>query len=501
MIRRILSIIVGGIIIVAFISSSFASNGTQIGTVGAKSTAMGSAFRGLADDWSAVYYNPAGITQFGKWQIGASGGFIMPRGSYQAYHYNNLPSTAMVTSKVDAVARNFIVPSLGVFYKLTEKISVGLGVYAPFGLGTEWDLIRVPAGYGNAKAISKENENYSDHQVINIQPSVAYKISEKLSVGLGVSYIWGKMTLDQVKLVPNPVLASWSQISGLPVLLGLSATPWPWNQDQNRLIVESNLDGSGTAYGANVGILFKPFEKLSIGLSLRYCTDLKLKGDMKQTIAYPGDAAKSAVINMVPDALFPGGAAAKAQLLGALSGTNSVTEYSDVSANLPLPWTAGGGIAFKPSSLWTITVDASLTNWSAWDVIVIDKGSAGEDEMPQNWKNTIEIGAGCEYLAMQSECKKLFLRFGGYTVDSPVPNESMNPTLLDPSRRYVFTAGIGLTMGKVSVDLAFEHVLFDKKDIPASEYKYNSKLGYAENYAGIYKFNANVITLATTISL
>ena len=501
MIRRILVSLPAFILVFALVSTAVASNGTQIGTVGAKSTSMGSAFRGLSDDWSAAFFNPAGITQFGKWNIGISAGYIMPRGSFQAYPYPTLPSAAQITEKVNASDRNFLVPALGIFYKATEKLSVGLGVYAPFGLGTEWDLYKVPAGYGNAKAISKEKESFSDHQVIDIQPTVAYKLSDKLSIGLGVSYIWGKMVLDQVKLVPNPLAANWAQIGGIPILLGLSTTPWPWNTDMNRIIAESNLDGSGTAYGANLGILFKPFEKLSIGVSGRYSTDLKLKGDMKQTVAYPGDPEKSAVVNMVPDALFPGGAAAKGQLLGALSGANVVTENKDIKADLPLPWTVGIGLAFKPSCCWTITADASLTNWSAWDVIEIDKGAAGKDEMPQNWENTLEIGLGAEFLALNMDGKKLFIRAGGYTVPSPVPDESLNPTLLDPNTRTVGTFGLGFVMGKISVDLAYERVMFPDKDLPASEYVFNATKGYQENFPGKYSFNANVITLATTISL
>lgn len=510
MIRRILVTLSAVILVLALVSTAVASNGTQIGTVGAKSTAMGSAFRGLSDDWSAGFFNPAGITQFGKWNIGASAGLIMPRGSYQAYPYPMLPSPALVTGPVDATAKNFVVPALGVFYKATEKLSVGLSVYAPFGLGTEWDLFKIPAGYGNAKAISKEKESYSDHQVIDIQPTVAYKFSEKLSIGAGFSYIWGKMTLDQVNLAVNPVSlpANWALVSMVPVLMG-GTTPWAWNSDQNRIIAETNLDGDGTAIGGNVGLLFKPSEKISIGLSGRFSSDLKLKGDMTQTIAYPGDLAKYQTLVALATALAASGDPVKmaqaAQLqtaAGVFSGANVPTTFKNISANLPLPWTIGAGIALKPTSRWTLTADASLSNWSAWDEIVIDKGTeAGTDKMLENWKNTLELGAGLEFKAVQKEGSELFLRAGGYTVDSPVPNATMNPTLLDPARRYVATAGVGLTMGKVSIDFAFEHVFFGDKDIPASEYVFDPAKGYAENYAGIYKFNANVFTIATTISL
>ena len=106
--RRILSVLM----LLALVSSVFASNGTQIGTVGAKSTAMGSAFRGLADDWSAAYFNPAGATQFGKWEIGFSAGMIMPRGSYEAYLYPVAPFAGMKTGAVDATI-NFDAPTQG----------------------------------------------------------------------------------------------------------------------------------------------------------------------------------------------------------------------------------------------------------------------------------------------------------------------------------------------------------------------------------------------------
>jgi len=55
-------------------------------------------------------------------------------------------------------------------------------------------------------------------------------------------------------------------------------------------------------------------------------------------------------------------------------------------------------------------------------------------------------------------------------------------------------------MGKISVDVAFEHVIFGEKDIPASEYEIGAE-GYPTNFAGKYNFNANVITIATTIKL
>jgi len=475
------------------VSNLAASNGTQIGTVGARATAMGSCFRGLANDPSAMFFNPAGIVNLdGKWIIGTSIGLIAPRGSYTAYQYPAaaVPFTGMYTDERTAKERNFYVPALNIIYKASEKMAFGLGVYAPFGLGTEFDLLHVPEGYGNANAISKEYEHYSDHMVIQIQPTISYKVSDKLSVGIGFDYIWGKMVLDQVSTVYHPLLAP-DYATLLTALGGLTA-------DQMRMIVETNLDSEGSSYGANFGILYKMNDKLSIGLSGRWHKDLALSGDLKQTIAFPGDPQKIATLNaMVQNGLLD---ATTAQTVAALfSGQNAVTTVTG-NADLPLPWTAGIGIAYKVCPKLTITSDVSMTNWSSWDVITVEVENGTDIEMKEDWQNTIEAGFGFEYLAKDNGSNQFFIRGGFYTTDTPVPTATMTPTILDPNRRYVVTGGLGLNMGKIAFNLAAEYVIFQDNDIPASDYVFDAN-GMAENYAGLYKFNALVITFGTSISL
>jgi hypothetical protein len=109
------------------------------------------------------------------------------------------------------------------------------------------------------------------------------------------------------------------------------------------------------------------------------------------------------------------------------------------------------------------------------------------------------MGAGFEWMVMENENTQLFWRGGFYTVDSPAPNETMSPTILDPIRRYVFTSGLGLNFGKVAINLAYEYIHFTDKDVP--EYEFDTETGVADNYAGNYQFKAHVITLGTSIGL
>jgi long-chain fatty acid transport protein len=479
------------------VSSVFASNGTQIGTVGARSTAMGSCFRGLADDWSAVFFNPAGLTQLGEWTVGVSGGLIMPRGSYTPLQYPTVPNASLYTDQRDLVKKNFPVPAIGLFKRASKKMVVGIGVYAPFGLGTEFDLFHVPAGYGNADAITAFNthETYSDHQVICVQPTVAYQVTEKLSVGAGFTFMWGSMEIDQLMFPTNPILGVIQQTPALAPLLAPSA-------DQTRLIVSNNLKGNGLAYGVNVGLKYDLLKNLSIGVSGRFSTDLKLKGQAVQKTYMPGDAVKLATINALPDALVP---PAEKQQLGALFSGQTLTQIYDdaVKADLPLPYTIGAGLAYKPISSLTITADASLTHWASWGSIPIKLSDGGSEVMLTDWKNTLEIGGGAEWKALEMGSKKLFLRAGFYTVDTPAPDKYMNPTILDPNRRNVFTAGIGINHGNVKLDVAFEDVMFADKTI--ADYNmtaWTSTIGpYALNYAGKYVFSAKVITVGLSVGM
>jgi len=500
MVKKIISTVLVFTLIFILYSPVSASNGTQIGTVGARSTAMGSCFRGLADDWSAVFFNPAGLTQLnGKWTIGVSNGIIMPRASYTAKEYPAamFPFSGMKTDQVDATPENFFVPSLGIYYKKSEKITFGLGIYAPFGLGSEWDLIDLPASYGNSTGISKDKESYSDHMVINIQPTIAMKLTDKLSVGVGLNYIWGKMDLDMVKLAFNPALQYWGPLT--QGLAGYGITLPSLTSNQYRLVIENNLSGSGSAYGINLGVHYQASDKLSFGASLRYNTDLKLSGDNKQIMIMHGDETKYGVLSLVPDSAFispadPVGTTTKQSLMVLFSGMN-ISEKTDVTANLPLPITAGAGIAYKATDKLTLVADASWTQWSAWDVIEVEVEDGDNIELRQDWKNTIEIGGGVEY----QFSPQFALRGGFYTVDSPVPDETMSPTIPDPNRRSVITGGFGYNIGKFSLNLAGEYVIFADKTVDS--YEFDTTTGVAENYAGKYVFNAFVITTGVQINL
>jgi len=226
---------------------------------------------------------------------------------------------------------------------------------------------------------------------------------------------------------------------------------------------------------------------------------------MKQTLYAPtGDPTKTAILGALPAITFadesdPTGVANQQMVLAVASGTNVPMEY-DVKADMPLPWTVGLGIAFKPMEKLTLTADGSLTNWSSWGDIVVEIEGADNESLKEDWENTIELGVGAEYLAVDKDNLKLYLRGGFYTVDTPAPNETMSPSILDPARRYVATGGLGINLGFIKLNVCYEHVMFDENDIPQSEYVFDDR-GIADNFAGLYKFNAGVLTFGAIFDL
>jgi long-subunit fatty acid transport protein len=486
---------------------------------------MGSNFRGLADDWTAFHYNPAGLTQLtNKWTIGVSLGMIMPRGSYMPYAFpaTVAPFPGLSTDKATLVEQNFAVPSLAIFYKPSEKLTVGLGVAGPFGLGAKFDLIEIPTAYGNDTPLTNTEETTSDHQVVNIQPTIALKLSDKISVGVGIGYIGllkspklasTYMKLNQIAVPEYGAVIleqSPNSYSGYLQMVGMLQLFGVYNPDHSRIILENIMDGKeGTAWNIGAGVHIKVNESLSLGASGRYYTDLKLKGTMIRKIHFPGDTGVYAATARGYFASLPG--AQTIDSLTALGGIQQIFNGTttnityDAEADLPLPLTIGAGVAYKPGPKLTFVADVSWTRWSTWETIDISltDQATGEREtvsMAENWKNTFEYGVGADYCLLEQENMKLNLRGGVYMVDTPSPQSTISPTILDPKNRTVLTGGLGLSLGKIEFAVAYERAMLGKATVP--DYVFDDESwGVNDNWAGVYELNANVITFETTIGL
>jgi long-chain fatty acid transport protein len=238
----------------AFLVSAPAfANGTRLPNQDAEATARGNAFVATADNPSAIYYNPAGLTQLDGLQVIGGSYVISARYDYIP------PGGSRVEAKRDIAA----IPQLFASYTPEKSsLSYGLGVYSPFGQSTEW-----PDNSG-FRTIATRNEII----FITMAPTVAWKVSDHLSLGTGLQV--------------NQVSADLSR--------GLSPSPG----DQFR------FEGDDFSLGYNFGVMWTITPQHVIGLNYQSRSTSHFKGT--ETITPLGLSAPATVDLTFPDVITLG---------------------------------------------------------------------------------------------------------------------------------------------------------------------------------------------------
>lgn len=209
--------------------SAFGS-GFSIYEASIRANGMLGAFSAYADHVTTIYYNPAGLSGLEGVQISAGATLIAPRTSFR-----NLSPMAPAGQRFDMENEEFWVPNFFGSYQITENLTAGIGVYAPFGLGTKWEDDWV----GRGSSIE------ADIQTLFANPAVGYKLPDfgigeiKIGAGLQVAFM-GDVKLSRALLQFTP--------EGSFTLDGELKQP---------------------AFGFNAGILYKPVEDVTLGFTYR----------------------------------------------------------------------------------------------------------------------------------------------------------------------------------------------------------------------------------------
>lgn len=213
---------------IAICSASTAlAGGYQLNEQGAKATAMGGAFVARADDPSAIFFNPAGLSYLKGLNVMVGGELIAPSTTF-----TGLSSTSTET-KMNSIY--FFPPNAYVTYATNNGLGFGIGVYTPYGLGTDW-----PTSWPGRFIVTKITL-----QSFYINPSVSYSYKHLISVGVGFDYVLGNVYLSQEVNTPFTVQPT------------------------------AVLKGNGNSSTFNFGILFTPLKQVSVGFSYRGKASLK----------------------------------------------------------------------------------------------------------------------------------------------------------------------------------------------------------------------------------
>jgi len=210
-------------------------NGMRLASQDGFATARGEAFAATADNPSAIYYNPAGITQLEGDQLrsGIYGLYLDPTFEPPASE-PNAGNRYHLENNLAAAPQLFLTHAL-------EKIplSLGLGVYAPYGAGASW-----PDDTGFRSVATESKLTY-----IRFNPVIAMELLPGLSVGAGVMVDYGNIEFEQ----------------------GLLRTATPFANI-------FRFEGDGLSVGYNLGLLWQAHEKISLGATFRSSTSFKMSG-------------------------------------------------------------------------------------------------------------------------------------------------------------------------------------------------------------------------------
>lgn len=405
-----------------FAGSTYAG-GFQIGTQNARAMGMAGAFVGMASDASAIYFNPAGLSNVRGFNLVFGTTLIMPTVDFTG--------PTPLTTKTTTVARTFTPINFYGAYAVNDKWTVGVGVFNPFGLGSEW-----PDGWiGKSLAVKTEIQTFY------VNPTIAYKVNEYFSVGVGFSFVISKVTVVQAIDIPPIPLAPGVN---LPAANNVKIT----------------LDGPGDpSFVINFGFLFKPDDKFSFGFSFRNGTELNFSGD----VTFDG----------LPD-----------KPTGFLIGHSNLFPAGKVKATIPMPYDIRAGVTYNATKDFTLNVDLMFVGWSSYKTLngILDKTTAVWKNLmaPKYYENTTTFRIGGEY-----RIKDLALRAGYVRDGSPIPTKYMDPSLPGADRNE-FTLGIGYQFTPmIRADAAYQYISF-KQDVNDQASQFN---GNYVNSTNLFGFN------------
>lgn len=400
---------------------SFAG-GFQLDLQGIKSVALGGAFAGVCSDATSVFFNPGGMSNLNGHNFTLGFNLVDPHVSLQTPETANIDQTSPKATPIH-------------FYyvgEVTEKLNFGFLVNNQFGSSSSF-----------------EDDWQGRYIIQNIslrtfmfQPTVSYKLHEKVSIGAGFVYTKGSFSTE--KAIP---VASTSTNEG-----------------------KARLEGSGDAVGYNIGV---------------YSQFLTLGDDAKKTKFALGIDYRS---KMPVD--LGNGTAEFTDIPNSLRDKFPETTSFTSKITLPSVFTVGLSAKHIKTDNWSLELvyDMNLTGWSSYDTLAFnfDNNDTPDSKVTKDWENTITHRIGADFTYKN----KYSVRAGLYMDNTPMKDGFVSPELPGMTQT-AYTAGLGYKVSEnFSVDFSYIRQNADRE----------ATLDDA-NWTAKYKRIVNVFGLALNIKL
>ena len=384
------------------VSTGAWAEGYQINTLSAKQLGMGHTGTALKLGSESMIFNP-GALGFSDRTLDISGSVTGIKAVATATHKGQDYRTANGLSTPLAV---------NVAFKVFDNLQAGVSFYTPYGSAINWTN-DWPGAELNQKV---------DLKVYNIQPTLSWRITPKLSVGVGMMISWGSVDL-------NKALVSGSSFDKLAASQGLHSNLG------NAAAASINLKGtSQISLGANVGVMYDIDKHWTVGANFRTKMGMKVEAGLAH-VDYANEMARVAL----------------EKTLGLINEANFKSE-------MPCPYVLNVGVAYKPIPRLTLAADLQYTGWKTYKNLNIEFPehlAPFNHHIRKDYKNAFAYHVGAQYAVTD----RTDLRLGLMVDTSPVNKEYYNPetpgmTKIEPTVGFSFRP-----VKNLSVDVAFMYIV------------------------------------------
>ncbi|OED42468.1 hypothetical protein AB833_06490 [Chromatiales bacterium (ex Bugula neritina AB1)] len=421
---------------------------------------MGNAYAGasaVSKDASTVWFNPAGMTELNSRQIAVAAHVISVESDFsdRGTTLNEAFGLAPVAGQTEVDSGGAAgVPNLYYVHPLNKKVTMGFGVSVPFGNSTDYGDNWV----GRYQAVE------SEVTVIDLNPSIAYRVNPKLSIGGGVSVQYIDATLGSAVDSGATCLGLVSRATvDLAECIGAGLTTAGVRANDGYAVVT----GDSWAATFNLGLLYKPRQGTKLGLAYRHSIDHDLDGEGEFS-TNPGLAAILAN-RQVP--LF--------QTTGA-------------SADADLPPSVMLSIAHEVNSKVELLADATFTGWSSLEELRVrfDNPAQPDTLITLGYEDVWRFSAGLNY--QQSD--RMVLRAGVAYDQDPVPSTQLRTPRIPGSDRTWVSFGLGYKFGnRGQFDVGYARLFVDDTPIDNA-----SESAGGTTIRGVYETNVDLLSVQYT---
>ena len=371
---------------------------------------MGTAYAGgaaQAETPATVYFNPAGMMRLPGTQAAFGMHLVAPKAEFDNEGSLRTPTQLMTGGDGGDAGKIGLVPNFYLTHQVSDRLAVGLGVNAPFGLATEYPDDWV----GRYHAID------SEVQTVNINPAIAFRVNDVLSLGAGVSaqYIDARLS----SAVDFGALANAPQ----------------------TLDGQVHVEGDDWSFGFNVGALLELSQSTRLGIHYRSQVKHTLTGDADFTVPFP--------FNLSPS------------VAAAFADTN-------VESTVKLPATLSVSGFHQLTPEWAVMADVTWTDWSQLDELRFEFANPLQPDgvTTLKWDDSWRYSIGAAY---QPSGSRWTFRGGLAYDETPVPDERYRSARIPDESRFWVAVGLSYKATEATtIDVGYAHLFISDPEVDKS---------------------------------